>query len=930
MRSQRFVGWGAIVLFSLSVLVLTGCPLIRPTSYQYTSADRSPNRSYWYENLLPGTAVDDTSGEGESQREVVEPDVIRRVGNLLFVLNQYRGLTIANLDTQEVLSQAPTYGYPRDLYVVDDLAYVLVGYATNYVTDGNQVKMEAGSRVFAVDISDPASPSVVSTFNLEGDFVDSRMVGDVLYAVSAEFKWYWEGGTTGTVSTGWEKAQTSESWVTSINVSDPSHLQVVDSLSFAGYGGIIQATNFAMFVASSDYETNTSTITYVDISDPVGAISVRGAQTVKGYIADRFKMDAWNNVLRVVSNTDWRDRNVYVTTIDLTAPDTLPVLGETLLEGAAGETLFATRFDGPLAYIVTYFVVDPLFVLDLSNPAEPRLAGTLEVPGWSVYIEPQGDRLIALGVDDSEGTRRVKVSLFDVSNPDQPSQKAVVSMGENWAWSSAFSDVKAFTVLDDTLIVPFSGYNNEGSYERLQFVGYTADSLELKGSVDVQGQILRSFEYNDLYYGVTTEQLATIDASGSGGPVVIGQVTLAEYVSDVQELSASLTAEILVRYEDNEVEVRTTTPTGLMLGSCVIKGMTNITQSYAYGSSVVLVSSGWDQSGYYDVAVADCSTPEAPVAGLRLRVDVQPYWGWYWYDYGYDGPIALMADTASSKSMPYYRMWWPWYNTSENGFLLGDVLALRCTKDKYDTTVGTDTPNQGLALINLASGEWTQTVGLGYGDIQSIDAANGRLYVSTKDSVGTDMLLRPLCANYLQTLQLDPLVEGVKVNVPGTFLQYNPETGVLVLEDFQYKEGWTYQRTLQSVSWKGGDVAAPIDSQAMPDNNSVVLPRGERVYFDSWQDQDGYYIGEATVGGDGQLSLGHKVKVTDTWASLLDAQGADAYVTVGGGALAHYDFSDEPVLDEVVPVMSSPQRLRFGAATVYAPLGYAGVARLPL
>ena len=423
---------------------------------------------------------------------MVEPDVIRQTGNLLYVLNQYRGLTIVDLDTQTLLAQAPTYGYPRDLYVVDNLAYVLTGYATEFTANGDTVEVEVGSRIFVVDVTDPAEAEVISSFELEGDFQDSRLVGDVLYAVSATFTWEYgvleDSAVAGAAAKGWSKEQTSSSWVTSVNIADPDNIAVVDTLSFAGYGDVIQATNFAIFSAGHDWQSDETTITYVDIADPAGAIAVRGSVAVKGDVADRFKMDAYDGVLRVVSGTNWQDRDVYVTTIDLADPDKLAVLGETMLEDAAGETLFATRFDGPRAYIVTFFVVDPLFVVDLSDAANPVVAGALEVPGWSTHIEPQGDRLVALGVDDTEGARRVCVSLFDVADPADPGLIDRESFGEGWAWSDAYGDVDAFTVLDDMLIVPFSGWSENGGYERLQFVAYTGRYARVAGQCGRRGQ----------------------------------------------------------------------------------------------------------------------------------------------------------------------------------------------------------------------------------------------------------------------------------------------------------------------------------------------------------------------------------------------------------------------------------------------------------
>lgn len=932
MRSLRSVPWKTAAGLAIIAALLTGCPIIRPLSYEFTSADQSGYRNGLFDYLAPGGSpvTEDTSGD-DAQRELVEPDVIRRAGNLLYVLNQYRGLTIVDLDTEQLLAQAPTYGYPRDLYLVGDLAYVLVGYATNYVAEGNSVTMTAGSRIFVVDVANPGQPEVVSSFDLTGDFVDSRLVGDVLYAVSANFQWNYavDGGgdvALAKASSGrWEKDQTSESWVTSVNVADPENIQVADTLSFAGYGSIIQATNYAIFVASSDWYTNTSSITYVDISDPAGAIAVRGACQIRGYIADQYKMDAWNGVLRVVSNTGWQDRNVYVTTVDLANPDALAILGETMIPDAAGEALFATRFDGPRGYIVTYFMVDPLFVLDLSNPAEPKLAGQLEVPGWSVHIEPQGNRLIALGVDDTDGKRRVKVSLFDVSNPAQPMQTDVVSMGDDWSWSSAYSDVKAFTVLDDMLIVPFSGYNDEGSYERLQFIEYAYGNLELAGHVDVQGQVLRSFQYGGAYYGVTTEQLATIQMN-AGGPEVVNQLTLAEYVADVQELSPELAVEILSEYEKGATEVRTATPEGLRQGSVEIEGLSNIVASFAYDSSVVLVSSAWDTAGYYMIYVVDCSVPEAPVVATNLRVDVTPFHGgWRWY---YDYPVAVMEATVD-KRLAYNYWWYPWGDTSDSVFLVDGTLVLRCSAEKYDTTLGDADAGQGLALVDLATGEWKQTVGLGYDNIQAINAANGKLYVSTKNSVGIDGQLRPLCAHFLRSLSVNPVAAGPAVNVPGAFLQYDPASQVLLLEDLQYGQAWDYARTLQSVRWDGGESVTPLDTQKLPDGNSSLLARGNRIYFDAWQD-NAYTIGAILTDAEGALTQGNKVEVSETWCSLADAKDASVYVTIGGGAIARYDFSGEPALTDLVPVMSSPQRIRFGATTAYAPLGYAGLARLPL
>ena len=81
------------------------------------------------------------------------------------------------------------------------------------------------------------------------------------------------------------------------------------------------------------------------------------------------------------------------------------------LELAERETLYATRFEGDFAYIVTFLRVDPLFIVDLQDPSNPLLLSELIVPGWSEYLEVMDNQLFALGIEN----RQVTASLFDVS-----------------------------------------------------------------------------------------------------------------------------------------------------------------------------------------------------------------------------------------------------------------------------------------------------------------------------------------------------------------------------------------------------------------------------------------------------------------------------------------------------------------------------------
>lgn len=98
-----------------------------------------------------------------------------------------------------------------------------------------------------------------------------------------------------------------------------------------------------------------------------------------------------------------------------------------------GERIYAVRFIGPTAYVVTFRQTDPLYTVDLSDPTRPRVAGALKIPGYSSYLHPIDDHtLIGIGQDvgstpDGRGAivRGLQVGLFDVSNPAEPRRTRV-------------------------------------------------------------------------------------------------------------------------------------------------------------------------------------------------------------------------------------------------------------------------------------------------------------------------------------------------------------------------------------------------------------------------------------------------------------------------------------------------------------------------
>lgn len=918
---------------------------------EFTSADTGANyRDYFGEvDVLPTTDPED----GEESREVVEPDVIRRDGNLLFILNQYRGLSIVDLAAETLISQTPTFGYPRDLYLVGDLAYVLVSYAQDVTFEESAFRVQYGSKLYLFDISDPATVVRKGVFNFEGDLVDSRLVGSVIYAVCSDYSWYEGYPETGVIDTATTEKSYGTTWAISVNTADPENIQVVDTVQFDGYGNLIQATNYAIFSVSNDYSTNNSLITYIDIEDPNGDMVVRATVAAPGYMADRFKMDAWNGALRVVTNAWDTVRNTYITTFDITEPDAMVQLGQTVLESASGETTYATRFDGARAYIVTYLTVDPLFIVDLSDPASPRVMGELIIPGWSTHIEPRGDRLIALGVDDAGG-RRVMVSLFDVSDPANPLRLDYESFGESWSWSTAYSDVKAFSVLDDMILVPFSGWNTgSGGYDRLQFISYDANTLTVQGYVDLQGSAVRSFNYAGLYYAVTQEQLAVIDAADLSSPEITNSIVLAENIADVVPLSNGWTVEVVSRYDTGDTLLRAEGGGGIAGGSLVLP-LSNIAGAFAWQDSVAVVSTVYEYEpeyrSYYQVVLADFSDPAAPEITGKWNAEIQPWYGGWWW-----GPYLPMVDAAEAS--PAKRMYdfyyWP-YSLDATVLLAGDYLVLRGYGSTFETVLGDAAPWQGLAIINLAAEDSIAYVGLGYENVQGVEAADGLIYITTEESRGLDTEQRAVCAFYLQTLDPGTLDVTDPVNVPGIFLHRVPGNGFLVLEDPQYGADGQ-MTTLLRCGLLGADEFALTDSVKLPfaygdiesddtffgylgysyDYGYVppdVVEEGETTVVEMPPVYNpGYVLGTLTLSPEGDFTAGGKLDLGQTWCSLLGVRNSQAFISVAGSAVARCGFGGEtPEVHSISPVMGYPQSIRFDALNAYIPLGYSGLLTLPL
>lgn len=206
-----------------------------------------------------------------------------------------------------------------------------------------------------------------------------------------------------------------------------------------------------------------------DPSQPLYA----GSGTVPGEVKDQFALDQKDGHVRVTTTeqrsgparTDGKTNEVSHVYVLENQAGRLSILGDAG-EIAPGEQLYATRYVGDKAYVVTWHVTDPLFVIDLADAAHPKVLGQLQIPGFSEYMHPIDDtHLLTIGREtDDTGHQHttggfwygLAIQLFDVTNPLQPvlQQKFVYDGGE-YATSEAAQNHKAFTYFDDRKLLAF-------------------------------------------------------------------------------------------------------------------------------------------------------------------------------------------------------------------------------------------------------------------------------------------------------------------------------------------------------------------------------------------------------------------------------------------------------------------------------------------
>ncbi|MEW6306091.1 MAG: beta-propeller domain-containing protein [Verrucomicrobiota bacterium] len=453
--------------------------------------------------MVTGAGVD-------AARAVVESDIWNIRGDTLYFFNQSRGLQVIDLANADAPVLRGVLEWPASgerMYVpADDRVVLLTRAGCRIETAGND------SQVLLVDTA-AGTPNVLTNLPVPGWIQSSRLVGTALYVVSQTFRP--QPGSSNI----WE-------WGSMVSSFDLSNAQVPvarATLWVSGYGNVVTATDRFLFLVTQDAANWSRTRVHViDIRSADGTLAELAAIQTAGVVRHKFNLHLNGDTFTAVSES-WSNTvtAAILENYSLTNP-AAPVKVASLSLGE-GVRLQATRFDGDRAYVATGLYVDPLTVVDLADPAQPRILGELDVPGFSTFIHPLGDRLVTLGLLSN----RVAVSLFDVSTA--PELRDRVLLGGNYSWSEANWDEQAFGVLPDIglLLVPYQGYASNGLSSQVQLIDLGTNSLTLRGQIVQHVVPRRTAAYRDRILSLSGWELLSVDATDRDQPRVMARLELA-------------------------------------------------------------------------------------------------------------------------------------------------------------------------------------------------------------------------------------------------------------------------------------------------------------------------------------------------------------------------------------------------------------------
>jgi uncharacterized secreted protein with C-terminal beta-propeller domain len=467
----------------------------------------------------------DFSGTNVQEAGVDEPDLVKTDGRTVFAIAGGRVQVVdATGPAPRVVARvAPNDMAPSGLLLLGDRLVVLGDAGSPVAIEGPVARAAtviAGplgpqrTVLAQFDVSDPAAPRPVARMTVDGHLVAARRTGTTIRAVVASTPRPLELARPAALRAG------ARAWLPRLTVRDAAAprparrpavgcravsrprvfsglgmvmvltvgaagpLALLDSDAVLTDGETVYASPTALYVATARWADpalagaaapprGATLIHKLDTADPART-AYRASGAVPGFLLSQFSLSEHEGHLRAASTEepDWwsppdagADQSRSAVTVLAERAGRLVAVGRVGGLGR-GERIYAVRFLGDRGYVVTFRQVDPLYALDLSDPARPALRGELKIPGYSSYLHPVDDAtLIGVGqAATTEGrTLGTQVSLFDVSDPAAP--RRIAQRDLDGGWSEAESDHHAVLYWPATglLALPVSSPDGGGA-----------------------------------------------------------------------------------------------------------------------------------------------------------------------------------------------------------------------------------------------------------------------------------------------------------------------------------------------------------------------------------------------------------------------------------------------------------------------------------
>ncbi|HDS59211.1 MAG TPA: hypothetical protein ENN54_02820 [Thermoplasmatales archaeon] len=474
---------------------------------------------------------DDFSATNIQVEGVDEPDMVKTDGGYLYIIAQGKIWIVqayppenASLVAHLAFSESQQ---PRNLLVQGDVLVVLGtayrNHSSYWWTDTTLIQV--------FNISDRSTPVLTREITVDGWYLNARLIGSHLYVISSDY--------LGRVILDAEKNQSvCLPQVTVDNCTqeiDPSSIYYPDDGEGAGSlvhvtavslatGNPTDSKSFLMesaqdmyvsrqhiFLINAHYDGESgrgegTSVHKIAVSN--GTIAYRAHGEVPGRVLNQFSMDEYRGFFRIATTTwsSWwsnSSNNLYI------LDDQLQMVSK-IEHIAPGESIYAARFMGDRAYLVTFKKIDPFFTIDLADPYAPQILGELKITGYSDYLHPLGENhVLGIGKESVEASSEdkqnwgqefawyqgLKIALFDITNFSQPREVAKIVIGDRGTDSPALHDHHAllFDWEKDLLVLPVSVYQID---------------KDIKQQTNYTGSLYGSFVYQGAYVlHVNTEEM---------------------------------------------------------------------------------------------------------------------------------------------------------------------------------------------------------------------------------------------------------------------------------------------------------------------------------------------------------------------------------------------------------------------------------------